>query len=391
MNADDGLSRLLVFIGILIPFLMSASCVFSVVYLFPQLAVVFHVGVDALSIMVTLSFIGGAVGGVFLGMVADAYGRHVGLLFSTLIFSLFTIITGLASNLWELYMFWFLVGFGVNAENGITYALVAENWRSGRGLMGGLVQGIYFVGIVLDAVVSGIIRNWRLVLVSVGASSLALSLPLVMLVPETVGRIGLRQVSYGDLFRGRLLAVTILSTILVASAFLYTIPLVSLAPTYLKAVKPLGLNAWLIALPLIGIVAYVVAGYASDVYGRAETLIVLGALALVSSITLLITARVNEGYVALPIALTYFSSSIFAYLGVWISELYPARVRATASNFALLLGRLLGGVGPLSLRRRRFMKSPPSPSRRSPWAPSPQQLPTRRRGFLATTDLGNPG
>ncbi|WP_156519780.1 hypothetical protein [Caldivirga sp. MU80] len=64
MNADDGLSRLLVFIGILIPFLMSASCVFSVVYLFPQLAVVFHVGVDALSIMVTLSFIGGAVGGV---------------------------------------------------------------------------------------------------------------------------------------------------------------------------------------------------------------------------------------------------------------------------------------------------------------------------------------
>ncbi|MFP3315355.1 MAG: MFS transporter [Caldivirga sp.] len=163
MNADDGLSRLLVFIGILIPFLMSASCVFSVVYLFPQLAVVFHVGVDALSIMVTLSFIGGAVEGVFLGMVADAYGRRVGLLFSTLIFSLFTIITGLAGNLWELYMFWFLVGFGVNAENGITYALVAENWRSGRGLMGGLVQGIYFVGIVLDAVVSGMIRNWRLV------------------------------------------------------------------------------------------------------------------------------------------------------------------------------------------------------------------------------------
>jgi threonine dehydrogenase-like Zn-dependent dehydrogenase len=35
--------------------------------------------------------------------------------------------------------------------------------------------------------------------------------------------------------------------------------------------------------------------------------------------------------------------------------------------------------------------SPPSPSRRSPWAPSPQQLPTRRRGFPATTDLGNPG
>ena len=35
--------------------------------------------------------------------------------------------------------------------------------------------------------------------------------------------------------------------------------------------------------------------------------------------------------------------------------------------------------------------SPPSPSRRSPRAPSPQWLPNGRPRFPATTDLGNPG
>jgi len=248
------------FVSVLVPFLMSAFCVFSIVYLFPELSTAFHVGVAALSLLVTLSFIGGAVGGVFLGMVADAYGRRVGLALSVLIFSLFTLMAGFAGGLLELYVFWFLVGFGVNAENGITYAVVIENWRSGRGLMGGLLQGIYFIGIVLDALVSGVIRDWRLVLISIGATSLALSLPLIMLVPETAGRIGLRSVGYGELFRGSLLIITVLSTVLVSSAFLYTIPLVSLAPTYLSAIKPPGLGYWLIALPLVGAASYVIAG-----------------------------------------------------------------------------------------------------------------------------------
>ncbi|MFP3304699.1 MAG: MFS transporter [Vulcanisaeta sp.] len=334
------------FVSVLVPFLMSAFCVFSIVYLFPELSTAFHVGVAALSLLVTLSFIGGAVGGVFLGMVADAYGRRVGLALSVLIFSLFTLMAGFAGGLLELYVFWFLVGFGVNAENGITYAVVIENWRSGRGLMGGVLQGIYFIGIVLDALVSGVIRDWRLVLISIGATSLALSLPLIMLVPETAGRIGLGSVGYGELFRGSLLIITVLSTVLVSSAFLYTIPLVSLAPTYLSAIKPPGLSTWLIALPLVGAASYVIAGYASDIYGRAKTLTVLSTIALVSSVALLLMARSYPGYVTIPVVLAYFSSSIFAYLGVWISELYPMRVRATASNFAFFLGRLLGGVGP---------------------------------------------
>ena len=37
------------------------------------------------------------------------------------------------------------------------------------------------------------------------------------------------------------------------------------------------------------------------------------------------------------------------------------------------------------------VKPPPSPSRRSPWAPSPQWLPNGRPRLPASADLGNPG
>ncbi|MGC9180319.1 MAG: hypothetical protein ACP5GZ_08985 [Vulcanisaeta sp.] len=54
-------NRFLVFVGVLVPFLMSAFCVFSVVYLFPGIAAEFHVSIKYLSFLVMLSFIGGAL------------------------------------------------------------------------------------------------------------------------------------------------------------------------------------------------------------------------------------------------------------------------------------------------------------------------------------------
>ncbi len=143
--------------------------------------------------------------------------------------------------------------------------------------------------------------------------------------------------------------ITIFGTILVASAFLLTVPpLVSLAPTYMRIIGIEPLSTWLIVLPIIGAVAYGLAGYLSDVIGRDRTLIILSIVALIASILLIIVSTTASLMHVVPysLALAYFSSSVFAYLGVWMSELYPIRIRATASNFVFTLGRLLGGIGP---------------------------------------------
>ncbi|ABW02191.1 MFS transporter [Caldivirga maquilingensis] len=342
-----GIRSILLVLSVLVPFLMSAFCIFSVVYLFPEISLSIHVTVTALTLMVTLSFIGGAIGGVVFGMIADAYGRRIGLMTSVILFSLMTLLAGFARTLWEFYVAWFLVGFGVNPENGITYAVIAENWRGGRGLIGGLTQGLYFIGIMLDALVYSIIHEWNLVLIVTGAVSLLSSLPWLIIMPETVSRVGLRRINYSEVLKDRFMWLTILGIVIVASAFMLTVPLVSLAPTYLKQIGISNLNLWLLVLPVIGALAYTLAGYLSDLYGRVRVLVALSIIALASSVALLVTADLGLlDYMIPSIALTYVSSSVFSYLGVLMSELYPVNIRATASNLVFTLGRVLGGIGP---------------------------------------------
>ena len=58
----------------------------------------------------------------------------------------------------------------------------------------------------------------------------------------------------------------------------------------------------------------------------------------------------------------------------------------------VLIGMGIVRIGVVSVTVSPEMAvDPPSPSRRVSPGPSPQQLPARRRGFLATAVLGTPG
>ncbi len=125
------------------------------------------------------------------GAAADRWGgRKLGLAVSIILFGSATMLAGLVGSIWELYMLWFLVGGfgGVNSENGVSYAVVVEAWRSNQGLLGSAMQGLYPpVGMLLDAVTSILVRNWRPYMIVVGAVSLIASLACIYLIPETKG------------------------------------------------------------------------------------------------------------------------------------------------------------------------------------------------------------
>ncbi|MFB6489952.1 MAG: MFS transporter [Thermoproteus sp. AZ2] len=323
--------------AVLAPFLMSAASVFSITFKLREVASALGASTLEVALAITLSFIGGAIGGVALGALADAYGRRLGLFTSILVFSAAEALAGFAKSIWLLYAAWLSVGFGVNAENGIAYAVIAETWRGGRpGLIGGLTQGLYFIGMFLDAALSFL--PWRLLLVLIGVASAATA-PLALLVPEGAGRRG-KAPPLAEIFRGGLLAVTALASALVAAAFMYTIPLATLAPDYLEEIGAEAL--WRLALPLLGFAAFALAGWLSDIFGGGRVVMALAPIGLASALALPLAGALS----APDLAAAYFASSYFAYLGVWISELYPAEVRATATNFVFTLGRVMGGVGP---------------------------------------------
>lgn len=70
--------------------------------------------------------VGGAVGGVVFGMLADRFGRRRIMALTILVYSLFTGLTALAQTWWQLAILRFVVGLGVGGEWAVAAAVVAE-------------------------------------------------------------------------------------------------------------------------------------------------------------------------------------------------------------------------------------------------------------------------
>lgn len=70
--------------------------------------------------------VGGALGGVVFGMLSDRIGRTRTMIFTILVYSLFTCVSAFAQNWWQLALMRCLVGAGVGGEWAVAAALVAE-------------------------------------------------------------------------------------------------------------------------------------------------------------------------------------------------------------------------------------------------------------------------
>src|SRR5437868_14138843 len=69
---------------------------------------------------------GGGLGGVVFGMMADRWGRRRTMAITILIYSVFTGLTALVDDWWQLIALRFLVGLGVGGEWAVAAAVVAE-------------------------------------------------------------------------------------------------------------------------------------------------------------------------------------------------------------------------------------------------------------------------
>nr|WP_238842089.1 MFS transporter [Sulfolobus sp. E11-6] len=133
----------------------------------------------------------------------------------------------------EFYIIWFIIGFGVNGENGISYAVVAElRITSRKGFIGGIMQGFYALGALLGAVTATFATFKTLFLIA-GLISL-LSFAFYPFIPEERVRSNEINSRFLDVFSPTLLRITILGSIVSLSSFLFIIPTFELIPTILK-------------------------------------------------------------------------------------------------------------------------------------------------------------
>ena len=119
--------------------------------------------------------LGWAVGGLFFGILGDKYGRSRMMVWTIVIYSVFTGLSGLAVTYWDLLLFRFLAGLGVGGQFVVGVVLVAETMPDRiRSYALGFLQIFATQGVLAATFLSmGTDGAWRIVLM-IGAFPIVL-------------------------------------------------------------------------------------------------------------------------------------------------------------------------------------------------------------------------
>jgi len=328
--------------------------------------------VQTIRIAIGVGLLGSAVGGIALAQLGDRYGRVRALGWCVLIYSIATAGMGLARNATELMAWRFVSGIGTGAEWSIGFALIAEVQGSkGRGRIGGLVAGMFNLGTFIAILLFQSQLGWRLAF-GVMALPALLVLWLRTSVPESPVWMALqaarargevdpkleaqfRRVPLAALLRGRLLALTLKTTLLFILMNLAFYSFSTVFINYLQedvASGGLGLDAsaqfpYQLALNIGALVGVVGAGMASDRIGRRTAFAafcLLGAAGSAWLYQILQGASGPPPQLILVFTIVVLGFGINGVVGTLLAELFPTHVRSAGPGFCQNLGKGIGGM-----------------------------------------------
>ena len=310
----------------------------------------------------SLTLLASAAGGMIFGVVADRLGRVRALIWSILIYSVFTAACGLAQTVTQLAVFRICLGLGMGGEWASGAALVSETWPSAhRGKAMAFMQSFWAVGYAAAALVAALVLpawGWRGVFL-VGVLPALFTLWIRRRVEESP--IWRRQsqlppdrtAALGRLWREGLLPVTGVVTLMNACTMFAWWGFNLWVPAYLtlKAGQGgAGLTTWLtsglvIFMQLGMWLGYLSFGFLADRFGRKRTYVAF-LLGAALGITLYSAARDPWWLLGLGPVVAFFGTGYFSGFGALTAELYPTAIRATAQGFTYNLGRVASAAAP---------------------------------------------
>jgi len=333
--------------------------------------------------LLSATLLGWAVGGVIAGVLTDYIGRRRMLMLSILWYAVFTGLTAFSPDYWSLLIFRFLTGLGLGAEWGPGSAIVAEFWPpSSRGRAGGALHAAHGVGNMLASVVWLMVNplgpsSWRyMFVIGVAPAFLLLYVRRVVHDPalwvnaddcrrEARKRIEtgvgseedrrLAQFTIARIFsepelrrRVALLLLMSLSTVVGWWSVSTWIPQhASKLATSAGQQPQRWFNVAALIYQLGAIAGYLAFGLLADRFGRKPIvwLYYLGALGL----SWLFFLQVSDWYAMLMTAAAngFFTGGQFAWMTIYLPELFPTRVRGSAISVVFDGSRTIAALGPL--------------------------------------------
>lgn len=319
----------------------------------------------------TISLVGSAFGGIIFGLFSDYRGRTKALMLTILVYSLFSGLSGLSQTLLQLIICRFCLGLGMGGEWGAGAALVAETWPAKhRGKAIGIMHTGWAVGYILAALLAGYLTpvwGWRGVFfVGVIPGLFVFWILSSIKEPEIWKKMdeqktkavgGKSTFKLWQIFERDLLPKTLLATILSCVVMFAYWGLFTWLPGYLALPVTKGgaglsitrSTLWLVVIQIGALAGSFCFGFISDRVGRRKTFFLYLAVAAAMVPLYGLYARTTILLISLGFAVGFFGWGFFGGFGALLSELFPTRVRGTASGFSFNVGRGVGAIAPFTI------------------------------------------
>ncbi|MGI6449149.1 MAG: MFS transporter [Desulfitobacteriia bacterium] len=310
-----------------------------------------------------------AIGGVVFGMLADKFGRKRILAFTILLFSIATFLIIFAKNIETLFILRALTGLGIGGEWAVGFSLLNEAWiPKRRGLIGGIVQASIWPAYALAVLVNQFFTDWHWGF-AIGGLPILLGIWILLYIPESKVWKNYNQLRLSgklppelmnkaqkstlvQIFQKDMIRYTLLGTTIAFGAQYAYYSLSQWMPTLLVQVYNFTASSKSSVLYLgaaVAFVSHMAGGALSDIFGRRKTFMSFALFLFVSYSLFAYVNIFTQNTVMLVISylMMNFGFGLFGIFGVWFSETFPTRARATGSSFAYNVGRGIASSGPL--------------------------------------------
>ncbi|PSR52701.1 MFS transporter [Adhaeribacter arboris] len=298
-----------------------------------------------------LFIFGWAFGGFSWGLISDKIGRKKALLLAIAFYGLFTIATGLAPTWGTVVVSRFLSGFGVGGVLVVSFTLLNEVWpvRS-RAIYTGILSIAFPVGIFSAGLLNYTVTSWRAGFL-IGLGPLILALLGIWFVRESDKWLAYRRENHHTapplttLFSAAHRPALLLGSLTFGAMLIGLWAIFSWLPTWVQSLiatdAPQERGLSMMFLGMGGLTGGFLSGWLIRFLGQRPSLVLCFAVCAVLSFILFKTNPVFTPLIYAEIlVLALFFGLSQGVLAVYIPQLFPTGIRATATGFCFNIGRL---------------------------------------------------
>jgi len=305
--------------------------------------------------------VGAAFGGVLFGWLGDKMGRVRTMAFSILVYSVFTGVCYFAQAPWQLAVFRFVAALGMGGQWSLGVALVMETWpERNRPLLAGAIGASANVGYLLTGWLAYCVPvtgdSWRWLML-VGAAPAVLTFLIRLYVPESprwqeaVGAAGATH-PLREIFRPPTRRIVGLAVILASVVLIGTWGSVQWIPLWADKLTG-GTNPAAKAVTTMVLAAGAITGcFVGALLGKYGRRPAFCGLCLASyGLCWLLFHNITTyglGFKVIGFLVGAVTASFFGWMPLYLPELFPTRIRATAQGVSYNSGRILAAVGAVS-------------------------------------------